>query len=339
MLPIRTLSANFPGSLLEGRTVPYYASVADLGGSKLSAAIVDQRGKIAARKTVPVDHSSPVGPVFQIRALAKEFAGTQPLRRAFAAAAVAIPGLVRSTGTVWAPNLPGWERMPLASRLKRSLGIPVIVESDRNAAVLGELWRGAARGKSDAIVVIIGTGLGAGILSGGRLIRGAHELSGCAGWLAVSGQNGREAQRLGELESLTAGPAIARFAQRGIAEGRDTLLKEIEASRITAYDVAAAARRGDLLAKEVFYNAGYYLGLGIANLVSLFDPEIVVLAGGMAGAADLYMESMNKAMLQRAQPIAVKQVRIAVSKLAGDANLLGCARLAWESAGGPRQQR
>jgi glucokinase len=109
--------------------------------------------------------------VQQIIQLANELAGDEKPERAFAAAAIAVPGLVRRNGAVWAPNLPGWEQMPLAKRLKRSLGIPVMVESDRNAAVLGECWCGAGRRKTDVIVLMIGTGIGAGILSAGRLLR------------------------------------------------------------------------------------------------------------------------------------------------------------------------
>jgi glucokinase len=321
---------------LEGFKVPYYAFAADLGGTKCSAAVVDQKGRIVARQTVPVDLASPLGPVLQIRQLAKDLSGIKPPKEMFAAAAVAVPGLVRPSGTVWAPNLTGWERMPLASRLKRSLGIPVVVESDRNAAVLGECWRGAAQGKTDAIVLIIGTGIGAGILSGGRIIRGAHELSGCAGWLVVTGSDGANAKRVGELESLTAGPAIARSAQEQIRQGRESLLTQLDVSKITAYDVAAAARRGDQLSGEIFREMGRLLGSGIANMVSLLDPEIVVIGGGMAAAADLYVDPLKQAMMERAQPLAVKQVRLAVSKLGEVVNLLGCARMAWEVAGAPR---
>ncbi len=314
--------------------MPYYAFAADLGGTKCSAAVIDQKGRIIAHEVVPVDLSSPSGPVLQIRQLAKSLAGTKSPKEMFAAAAVAVPGLARPSGTVWAPNLPGWEQMPLASRLKKSLGIPVVVESDRNAAVLGECWRGAAQGRSDAIVLIIGTGIGAGILSGGRIIRGAHELSGCAGWLVVSGLDSANGKRIGELESLTAGPAIARMAQQRIRDGEQSVLSEL--ANVTAYDVAAAARRADPVAIAVFREMGRLLGRGIANLVSLLDPEIVVIGGGMAGASDLYLDDLKKSMLEYAQPIAVKQVKIAVSRLGDKVNLLGCARLAWEAAGAPR---
>jgi glucokinase len=313
--------------------VPRHIFAADLGGTKCSAAIVDRKGRIVRCRTVPVDLSSPSGPVLQIRQLAGDLAEGKGPAKAFAAAAVAVPGLVRRNGTVWAPNLPGWERMPLASRLRRLLGVPVIVESDRIAAVLGECWKGAARGKSDVILLMIGTGIGAGILSGGRVVRGAHELSGCAGWLTVTREEISEAAGRGELESLAAGPAIAGAAQERLRKGEESSLSQLNATELTAQDVAAAARQGDELARDVFRRAGRYLGFAVANLVSLLDPEVVVIGGGMAAAADLYLDSLKEAMIERAQPLAARQVKVSVSKLGSKVNLLGCARLAWESAG------
>ena len=307
-----------------------HALAVDLGGTKCSAAVIDRRGKIIARRTVPVDAASASGPVLQIVELAKDLAGAKDPADAFVAAGVAVPGLVRSNGTVWAPHLPGWEKMPLARRLTRILGIPVRVESDRNAAVLGECWLGAARGKSDAIVLMIGTGIGAGILSGGRIIRGAHELSGCAGWLTVSCEDVHAAQGRGELESLAAGPAIARAAQQRLRDGEVSTLTRLDISGITARDVAGAARQGDGLAVDVFNRAGRFLGFAMANLVSLLDPEVIILGGGMASVADLYLTSLRTAMFERAQPLAARKVNIVVSKLAETVNLLGCARLVWE---------
>jgi glucokinase len=276
----------------------------DLGGTKCSAAIVDRGGRILSQRTVLVDRSSVSAPVVQIVQLANDLAAAKTPQRAFVAAAIAVPGLARRTGTVWAPNIPGWQRMPLASRLKRSLRIPVFVESDRNAAILGECWRGAARGKSDAVVLMIGTGIGAGILSGGRILRGAHELSGCAGWLTG--------------------------AQQRLRNGDESSLSRLDPSAITAFEVANAARKGDRLALEVFKRAGEALGYGVANMISLLDPQIVILGGGMAGVADLYLKSLRRSMLERAQPLVSRQVKITVSKLRDKANLLGCAWLAWD---------
>lgn len=302
----------------------------DLGGTKCSAAVVDRSGHLLSRRTVAVDHTSPNAPVLQIIQLAEQFGVP---KRAFQAAGVAVPGLVRSNGTVWAPNLPGWDRMPLASRLKRSLGIPVLVESDRNAAIVGESWRGAARGKSDAIVFMVGTGIGAGILSGGRVLRGAHELSGCAGWLTITEAKNGASSGIGELEWLAAGPAIARAAQERLQAGEESSLSQIDCSRITAHDVAAAARKADPLAVEIFRRAGTLLGYGIANMINLLDPQVIILGGGLAAVSDLYIDSLRAAVLERAQPLSAAQVKVVVSRLGDKANLLGCARLAWDHAG------
>ncbi len=282
-----------------------------------------------SRRTERVDISSPAAPIRQIAQLALDLAGKKPLRHMFRAAGIAVPGLARPDGTVWAPNLPGWKCMALTRHLQRLLGIPVVVESDRNAAVLGEAWRGAARGKSDAIVLIIGTGIGAGILSGGRVVRGAHELSGCAGWLVVTDEQPSEASRLGQLEALVAGPAIAAAARRRLDDGEESSLSGLDRAKLSAHEVAAAARRGDPMALDIFRRCGTFLGWAVANMISLFDPEIIVLGGGMADAADLYLDSLKAAMLERAQPLAAKKVKIRVSKLGNAANLLGCASLAW----------
>jgi len=309
-------------------SLPVFA--ADLGGTKCSAAIVDRKGRVIQRRTEPVNLASPSGPVLQICRLAKELADGKQPEKAFAAAGVAVPGLVRQNGTVWAPNLPGWTRMPLASRLKKALGIPVAVECDRIAAVLGESWLGAARGKSDAILLMIGTGIGAGILSGGRVIRGAHELSGCAGWMTITREDVPDTRQQGELESLVAGPAIARIARERLLQGEKSSLSQLDPDQITARDVASAARQKDPLAIDIFHQSGRLLGFGVANFVSLLDPEIVVIGGGMAEVSDLYLDSLRRAMLERAQPLAARQVKVKVSRLGPLTNLLGCARLAWE---------
>jgi glucokinase len=303
----------------------------DLGGTKLAVALATREGKLIDRKSVNVAADSPRSPVKQIIATAREFAGAKQVRKLLAGVGVAVPGLVRKDGTVWAPNLPGWNRMPLAHRLKSALGVPVVVESDRNAAVLGESWRGAACGKNDAIVLMLGTGIGAGILSGGRLLRGAHELSGCAGWMVVTDAQGDNVQGVGQLESFAAGPGVARAAKKELARGIESLLREIPPDSITAYEVAEAARRGDALSIEVFLEAGRLLGYGVANLVSLFDPEVVVIGGGLARASDLFLEALRKSMKEHAQPIAATKVRVVTSRLGGDANLLGVARLAWDT--------
>jgi glucokinase len=290
--------------------MPPVVFAADLGGTKLACAVVDSAGKILARRTEPVDTSSPRAPVAQITRVADDLRA----RWKYSAAGVAVPGLARRNGTVWAPNLPGWERMPLVRLLRAQLNTPVIVDSDRNAVVTGEAWRGAARGKSDVVVLIIGTGIGAGILSGGRLIRGAHELSGCAGWMCVTDDEPALARKIGGLESLAAGPAIARLSRTESAE-----------------ELAELARTGDQKAQKTFHRAGHLLGRGVANLISLFNPQVVVLTGGLTKAADLFVDELQSTALARCQPLIAREVKIRVSRLQANANLLGAAKLALES--------
>ena len=306
-----------------------YVLAMDLGGTKLAGALVDRAGRISRRATVLVDVRTAKGPVRQMVEMARTLAGTG-LRGKVVVVGVAVPGLVRRDGTVWAPNLMGWTNMPLAKRLRAELKVPVVVESDRNAAVIGETWLGQARGKSDVIVLMIGTGIGAGILSGGRLLRGAHALSGCAGWMVVREAHGEAARRVGQLESLASGPGIARAAARQLERGVESLLSLIRGRMPNAYEVAEAARRGDMLSLEVFLEAGRLLGYGVANLVSLLDPEVVVIGGGLAKASDVYLDVLRKAMKERAQPIAGHKVRVLVSQLGDDSNLLGAAKIAWE---------
>jgi glucokinase len=302
----------------------------DLGGTKLAIALANRDGKLLERQTVAVNTSSARAPVQQIISLARSLVAARNLHGRLSAIGVAVPGLVRRDGTVWAPNLPGWQTMPLARHLKVALHVPVIAESDRNAAVLGETWRGTARGQNDAIVLMLGTGIGAGIMSDGRLVRGAHELSGCAGWMVVTDDHHEPSQTVGQLESLAAGPGIARAVKQELARGISSLLEHIPKDSINAYEVAEAARRGDVLAIEVFLEAGKLLGYGVANLVSLFDPEIIVIGGGLARATDLFLDAVRESVKRCAQPIAAKRVRIVTSKLGADANLLGVARLAWQ---------
>lgn len=308
-----------------------YALAVDIGGTKIAAAMVSRRGKILARITEAVDASSKSGPIRQIRRIARELAQTSQVSQVFAAAGVAVPGLVRPSGTVWAPNVKGWEHMPLRTRLERALAIRFAIESDRNAAALGETWMGTARGKSDAVVLIIGTGIGAGIIAGGHIVRGAHELSGCAGWLVVNESYVNEARHLGQLEAFTAGPGIARSAAKLIQGGAQGLLREYS-TNITTREVAEAAREGDAEALAIFEQAGKMMGRAVANIVSMFDPEVVIIGGGMAVTSDLFMPSLMSSMKEWAQPLASRQVRVKVSQLKGDANLLGAARIAWSVA-------
>jgi glucokinase len=293
--------------------VARFALVADLGGTKIAAARVADTGRVTHRL---VAATPPVGGVSVIDALAKLM--RQLPAKGACAIGVDVPGVAHRDGTVWAPNLPGWKRMPLAELLAARMDLPVVVDSDRNAFVTGEAWLGSAHGCDDVVFVMIGTGIGAGIISGGRLVRGFGELSGCAGWLAVRDRFQRGYSNVGCLEFHVAGPGIATAAQR------------VFHRPLMAQEVAKLARAGDKKAKQVLDAAGHFLGLGLANLVDILNPRMIVIGGGVAAAGDLLLASARRTMRQWAQPLAVKQVRVARSRLGPRAGILGMARLCFD---------
>lgn len=196
--------------------------------------------------------------------------------------------------------------------------LPVLVESDRNAFVTGEAWLGVARDCRDVIFLAIGTGIGAGIISGGRLVRGSAELSGCLGWMAVESKFLLRYKEVGCLEAHLGGTGIAARATRVLE------------STTTTRELIQLAQQGNGAAKKLIAEAGEYLGLALANMVSILNPEMIVIGGGVAAAGNLLLAPAKKTMRKWAQPLASKQVRIARSRLGERAALLGMAKMAFD---------
>jgi glucokinase len=208
--------------------------------------------------------------------------------------------------------------MPLGPDLKKRFRLPTRVESDRNDFVMGEACQGAARNCRDVVFLAVGTGIGAGILTGGRLLRGHGELSGSVGWMALRNQYQPIYKSIGCFEAHASGTGIGLAAIREF--GR----------KLSARELTVMARGGDRKAKQVLESAGHDLGLGLANLVDVLNPEVIVIGGGVAAAGNLILDVARKTMKQWGQPLAVKQVRVVRSRLGGRAPLLGLARLAFD---------
>lgn len=276
---------------------------ADLGGTKTCLALVREDGSVLRREKLHAAHSIE-GTASQVAAVARE--------TGVVAAGIALPGIVEHRlGLAWAPNLWGTDWVPFQEALAARIHVPLRLTSDRTACVLGEQWLGAARGLSDVVFVTIGTGIGVGILAGGRPIEGAHGIAGAAGWMTLDRQWKAEYGRCGCWEAEAAGPATA--AQAGFP---------------TCELAVAAARAGDAHARGALRRTAAWLGAGIANLVSVLDPELVVLGGGLMEASDLLLEGLQHEFLRWAQPEAARRVRVERSTLGQDAALLGAARLA-----------
>ena len=296
---------------------PKVALAIDLGGTKASFALVDEHGVLLTRSKRP---SREAGRAVSFEALAAS--ALQAVRAAglswpdVHAAGVVVPGIYDpARERAWAPNLWGGDEVPLLEELSGRLPLPIAIDSDRSGYVLGEQWQGAARGCRDAVFLAVGTGIGAGILSDGRLVRGSRGIAGAVGWFGLDRRWREEYARLGLFEAEAAGPALARRAGAASAE-----------------EAAEAARRGDPKARAAVDETVEWLAMGTANLISALNPEVVVLGGGLMQACDLFLEPLRRAVRRFAQPLAFEQCRIEPTQLGEDAALFGAARLALDLA-------
>ncbi len=311
----------------------------DVGGTKIASALFTPQGEIHAKVKVPIAKNggdAVADQILETISLQEQEAANRGER--LAGIGISVPGVVTSSGlTVWAPNIPEWHRFPLRDRITREQGIPLLViDSDRSAYVLGEAWKGAAQGAKDAVFLAVGTGIGAGILSGGRLIRGSQGIAGAVGWFGLASEFKEEYAVMGCFEAEASGNSLARKARTLLENGRRSAMLELAAGRpenLTAEIVVDAARKGDPAACEVVDDAVTYLAMGIANIVSFLNPEVVVLGGGLFQAADVFLEPVRREFRRWAQPLAAETVRIEPTALGEDAGLYGCARLAIEAQG------
>jgi len=303
----------------------------DLGGTKLSAAVFGDEGLPCDKETVALDGrtGSVVGEMIlnQVRRL--HSACEEPVE----AIGVSVPGISDTgTGTVWAPNIPGWESYPLSEEIGSYLSddtIKVAVESDRSCYILGETWKGAAHGVNDAIFIAVGTGIGAGILIDGVILRGHADIAGSIGWMALDRPYKDAYTSCGCFEYYASGDGIARTARLLLEkENACGTLGELDAKTITAHDVFRAYDEGDRLAAMVLDNTVELWGMAVANLVSIFNPEMIVFGGGVFGPAIRFLERIHSAASQWAQPISIQQVTLVASELGEDAGLIGAGRLA-----------
>ncbi|PYO99375.1 MAG: transcriptional regulator [Gemmatimonadetes bacterium] len=240
------------------------------------------------------------------------------------------PGpLNTTTGVVLlTPNL-GWTNFPLRDRITEALGLPATLDNDANCAIFGEWWRGAARGSQHVVGLTIGTGIGGGIVLDGEVYRGASDIAGEIGHMTID-LNGRRCKcgNYGCLEAYASGPAIAARAVEGIADGTDTSLPKYvngDLSKITAQLVYEAAHDGDDYALEVVKDTAKFLGVGVANIINIFNPQVVVICGGVTLAGERLFGPLRSEAKRRAFKPAVDVCRIVPGELTGTAGVYGAA--------------
>ncbi|NOX61842.1 MAG: ROK family protein [Chloroflexi bacterium] len=312
----------------------------DLGGTKILAACVDESGTIIARrkrKTLP--KKKPLtGPDAVLERIVRtvwevvEKANLSPGR--VQTVAVAAPGVVNvEQGRVLrAPNLPGWEHgYDLGPKLEKRLGLPVLVENDVNLGTLGEVTYGAAKGYADVIGIFVGTGIGGGVVLGGKLRRGFRGAAGEVGHMSVAMHGPRcGCGRPGHAEALASRGAISRRLWEGVQSGESIISPAEMGPRITSSDIRRALEAGDPFTQRLIAEAQEVLAALIGSVVNLLDPECIVMGGGLVESlGETFLEPIRRmAYADFLMQEAADQVRILAAALGDDAVALGAAALA-----------
>jgi glucokinase len=300
----------------------------DLGGTKLAFAVLSETGEILHKETIALENRKGVEVGNLITTGITRFikSGANPIR----SVGISVPGIyLIKTGKVWAPNIPYWGDYPLLEEVENVSGeIPVTIDSDRACYILGELWQGNARGCTDAIYLSVGTGIGAGILTDGKVLRGSHDIAGAIGWMALTRPFSEEYTDCGCFETYASGEGIAKLARKYLKDTPGYKGELRDAIKITSHHVFSAYENNDSLAFKVIEECIGFWGMAAANLVSLFNPEKIIFGGGVFGPAINLIPAIKTEATKWAQPISIKQVSFEGSASGSDAGVYGAGFLA-----------
>ncbi len=303
----------------------------DLGGTQFRLALANDKGELLKRYAAPVKPDDPEQTIEVIKgAISDSLSGIN--RSTVKGMGVAIAGLVtQDTGVLLtSPNLMAWYNTPVKAILEQELQLPVSVGNDATLAALGEYKFGAGKGCRDLVYITVSTGIGGGVITGGKLLLGTCGFAAEVGHMTIDINGPRcNCGNIGCLETLASGTAIARFAAEGLSRGEKSSIAELVAgdyTKITAEIVEKAAKSGDTMAKAIMDMAGTNLGVGVVNLVHIFNPELVVIGGGVSKAGDLIFEPVRRVVAKRVMRDI--SVRITASALGDNPGLLGAVALA-----------
>lgn len=311
----------------------------DLGGTKISTGLVDAAGNILAHdyRATRAKEGQEVVVRRMVEAARQVMAEADVTPSQTAAVGVGAPGpMDLEAGVVVAPpNLQGWKRVPLKRLIEDELGLETFLENDANAAALGEHRFGAGRGVQHMIYVTVSTGVGGGMIFDGKLYHGDSGMAGEIGHITIL-PNGPlcGCGNRGCLEALASGTAIAARARERIARGASTLVAEMVAGDlelVSAKIVAQAAQQGDVEAQEILTEAMTYLGIGMANLVNLFNPQLIVIGGGLINLGEKLFGAVRRGIVRHAMEASASAVEIAPAELGDKVGVLGAAAVALSS--------
>jgi glucokinase len=304
--------------LLEYNRDGYAVVGVDLGGTKMFGGLANIGGEILREQTVDAHNTNGDESYTQLVEMVGYLLDT-PRKdgQAIRGIAVGAPGVTQTRSGVvqWAPSL-NWRDFPLKDKLEAQFGLPCLVENDVNLAALGENWFGAGQGTKDIVLLAIGTGVGAGFIMDGVLLRGHQEAAGEIGYMLSTPDDLRRTYpHFGALENIISGTGIAHRARK-MLEGR---LQADELSSLTSYDVFNAARQNEDWALQIVSETADYLSIAILNINTLLDPELIVLSGGVVKSADLLLPAVQ----ERIRGVLPQTPRVEVSRLGRRAAVMG----------------
>lgn len=305
----------------------------DVGGTNIKLALVDNQGNISFSETIPtraeMGYEYTVNSIIEaIRTLidkSKTSSGSvEGIGFGFPGQIDYTNGIIRHT-----TNIPGWDNIPLSKLIEKEFSIPTHVDNDVRCATLGEFHYGAGQGCQNLVCITVGTGIGGGIILNGKIVRGASNSAGEIGHIKLNMNDGPlcGCGDRGCFEAFVSGPSIVSMAQDYIKGGKSTKYRELANPDITPYIVAQAANQGDAVAKRIFTTMGEYLGIGLASVVNLLNPEKIIIGGGIAQAGDILFNPIRETINKRALVISAEAVQIVPAQLGNSAGLIGASLL------------
>lgn len=298
----------------------------DLGGTKISGAIAHRDGRMLYSMTIPTLAAQGAYRVAErivelIRALIEKQGAS---KNEISGIGIGSPGFVNSNQGViaFAANLPGFNDFHISDFIEDRLGITTYVENDAKAAALGEMWFGAGRGCSNFIFMTISTGIGGAIVADGDIFAGMSNTAGEIGHMIINPEGPLcGCGHRGCLEAYASGTAIARMAAERLTKGEDSLLREYKT--VTSREVFEVAARGDRLALSVLDCSLHYLGVGVANLITLINPERVIIGGGVSMAGDIIFDRVWKEIRENSFKPMYENLSVVPAELKTDAGVIG----------------
>lgn len=314
---------------------PYVIGI-DMGGTNTAFGLVDARGNVIASDSIKTGkHSVFADYVDELHEAVTRLIENNDAQGKVNGIGIGAPNGNYYTGMIeGAPNLPWPSPIPLAKTITDKFGIPCLVTNDANAAGVGEMTYGAARGMKDFVMITLGTGVGSGIVINGQMVYGHDGFAGELGHVIMKRSNGRMCGcgRTGCLEAYCSATGVARTAREFLEiRKEDSKLRDLEVSSITSKDVYDAAVAGDQLAKEIFDYTGTILGEALADFTAFSAPEAFVIFGGLAKSGELIMKPIKEAFEKNVLPLWRGKVKILFSEMKeADAAILGASALGWE---------